>query len=94
MYAFDGVRRELTVVWAAAKGSRSLLIGRLRPAVSDEQAGRLSAALTGLSQALWETYVRPASSVVDDDERQRREEKREQLGTVTSALLKPNLQSR
>ncbi|WP_327042821.1 hypothetical protein OG400_12425 [Micromonospora ureilytica] len=91
MYAFDSVRRELTVVWAAARGFRSLLIGRLRPAMSDEQAGRLSAELTGLSQALWETYVRPASSFVDDDERQRREEEREQLDAVASALRKPNL---
>ncbi|MFG1849564.1 hypothetical protein [Micromonospora carbonacea] len=91
VYAFDGVRRELTVVWATAKGSHSFLIGQLRPAASDEQAWRLSAELTRLSQALWDTYMRPASSAEDADERRRREDEREQLSTVAFALQKPNL---
>jgi hypothetical protein len=44
-----------------------------------------------LSQALWDTYVRPASPTEDEHERDRRERERERFDGVASALRKPNL---
>ncbi|MBM0236950.1 hypothetical protein JNW88_06980 [Micromonospora sp. ATA32] len=82
VYAFDGVRRELLVVWPTALGWDAHVAAQLRPAVSPEQAGRPSGELTRLSRALWDTYVRPAGDGDDDQV---------QLGVVLDAVQKPNL---
>ncbi|MEV4845083.1 hypothetical protein AB0K20_17945 [Micromonospora matsumotoense] len=83
VYAFDDVRRELLVVWPAVVGWGAQVVGQLRPAVSAEQAGRLSGELTRLSQTLWDSYVRPADGG-DKDEQER-------WGAVLDAVQKPNL---
>ncbi|WP_147252595.1 hypothetical protein [Micromonospora endolithica] len=82
VYAFDDVRRELLVVWPAVVGWGARVVGQLRPAVSAETAGRLTGELTRLSQALWGSYVRPASGGDDEQER---------WSVVHDAVQEPNL---
>lgn len=58
VYAVDDIRRELLVVWPTVVGWGAQVVGQLRPAVSAEQAGRLSGESTRLSRELWGSYVR------------------------------------
>lgn len=90
-YAFDPDRRHVVVVWPATVGSLAHVIVDLDATVADEDAGALCGALSRLSQALWDTYVRPASAADDDDERERRAHERQQLDIVVAALREPNL---
>lgn len=91
VYAVEAAGRGLVAVWPAAVGHLASTVAVLPPTVSDVQAGGLAAALTRLSEALWDAYVRPASATSDEQERSRREYEREQLHNVTAAVGKPNL---
>jgi hypothetical protein len=92
VYAFDPARREFVVVWPAAVGSQASVVASVGAGVSVDGAAGLCTALTRLSEAVWDTYVRPASAVVDDEqERSVREYEREQFDHVVGALREPNL---
>jgi hypothetical protein len=91
VYAFDPVRREVVVVWPATVGSLSHTVAPVATTVSDGDAGSMCAALTRLSDALWDVYVRPASAAVDEQERGRREDERQQFDGVVAAVREPNL---
>jgi hypothetical protein len=91
VYAFDPDRRAVVVVWSAPVGSLARVVGSLPSAVSNEDAGSVCAAMTRLSEALWDTYVRPASAAGDEQERSRREHERQQFDGVAGAVRAPNL---
>jgi hypothetical protein len=91
VYAFDPVRREVVVVWPATAGSLSQAVAPVATTVSEGHAGSLCAALTRLSDALWDVYVRPASAAADGQERERREHERQQFDGVVAAVREPNL---
>jgi hypothetical protein len=76
----------MVVVWPASVGSLAHVVAQLGADVSEERAGSLCAALSGLSEALWDTYVRRASATEDEQERSRREHEREQFDDVVEAL--------
>lgn len=78
-------------MWPAAVGSVARVVGKVPSGVGAELASGLCAALGGLSQALWDTYVCPASAAVDDAERARREDERERFDAVVAALREPNV---
>ena len=60
-------------------------------AVSEQDVLRLCAELTGLSRALWEVYVRSASSAVEEQEREHREDERQRFDRVVAAVRSPVL---
>lgn len=91
VYAFDPGRRAVVVMWRATVGSRAQVVAPVPAAVSEDDAGLLGAALTRLSEALWETYVRPASAADDEEERLRREDERLRFDGVVAAVRTPNL---
>lgn len=91
LYAFDPDRRVVVVVWAAPVGSLARVVGSIPSAASDEDAGSVCATLTRLSEALWDTYVRPASAAVDERELTRREAERQRFDAVVAAVRRPNL---
>ncbi|MGX6605959.1 hypothetical protein ACWKSP_28100 [Micromonosporaceae bacterium Da 78-11] len=90
-YAFDPLRREIVVVWPVSVGSLAQVVAEVTPGTPEEYAAALCAALSRLSQALWDTYVRPASAADDEPERLRREEEREQFDSVPEALDEPSM---
>jgi hypothetical protein len=87
VYAFDAARGDLLVVWPTSVGSVAHVVAKL----SDRRADALCDALTHLSEALWDTYVRPASSADDEDERRRRADERARFDGVVDGLCSPNL---
>jgi hypothetical protein len=91
VYAFDPLRREVLVTWPVGVGSLAQVVAPMPAHLPAEQVGALCAALSRLSQVLWDTYVRPASAAEDEPERLRREEEREQFGGVPEALREPSL---
>jgi hypothetical protein len=91
VYAFDSVRHDVAVVWPASVGSLAHVVAQVPASISEEQARALCGALSRLSGALWDMYVRPASAAVDEQERRRREHERERFDGVVAALRKPNL---
>jgi hypothetical protein len=91
VYAFDPDRREVVVVWPASVGSFAQVVAQFGADVSEEGAGSLCAALSRLSEALWDTYVRPASATEDGQERSGREYERAQFEGVAATLRQPNL---
>jgi hypothetical protein len=90
VYALHADRREVLVVWPVGAGSQAQTVAVLAERVSARQAAVLCAELTRLSQALWDTYARPASAAEDELERAQREEEREQFAYVVDALREPN----
>jgi hypothetical protein len=91
VYAVEPAGRGLVAVWPAAVGHQASAVAVLPSTVTEVQAGALSAALTRLSEAVWEAYVRPASATGDEQERSRREYEREQFSGVATAVRKPSL---
>jgi hypothetical protein len=91
VYAVEPAGRGLVAVWPAAVGHQASAVAVLPSTVSEVQAGALSAALTRLSEAVWDAYVRPASATGDEQERSRREYEREQFSDVVTAVRKPSL---
>lgn len=91
VYAFDPARRHMVVVWPTNVGSCAHVVTPLDVEVSGEDAGLLCAVLSRLSEALWDTYVRPASATTDEQERWRRGHERQEFNGVVAALQKPNL---
>jgi hypothetical protein len=67
VYAFDPVRHEVVAVWPASVGALTHPVARLSPNVVEDQARELCGALSGLSSALWEVYIRPASTTMITD---------------------------
>jgi hypothetical protein len=90
VYALHAESREILVVWPASTGSYAETVVTLAESVSDRQAAVLCAELSRLSQALWDTYARPASAAEDEMEQAQREEEREQFEYVVDALREPN----
>jgi hypothetical protein len=91
-YAFDGQRRALAAVWSVGVGHRGADVAVLNAAVPTEQVERLCEALTGLSETMWDTYVRPASAVEDDEQEQwRRGEQRAGFAQVLESVKAPEL---
>jgi hypothetical protein len=91
VYAFDPERRELVVVWPATAGSLAHVVAEFGATVAEGDAGALCAALSRLSDALWDIYVRPASATDDEDEHARREDERQRFDGVVAAVRGPNL---
>ena len=91
VYAFERDRRDLVVVWPATTGSLAHVVADFGGTMSEGDAGALCAALTRLSDALWDTYVRPASAADDEDERARREGERQRFDSVVAAVRRPNV---
>jgi hypothetical protein len=91
VYAFDRDRRQLVVVWPTMAGSLAQVVAEFGASVSEGDAGPLCAAVSGLSKALWDTYVYPASAADDEDERVRREAERARFDSVVAAVRGPNL---
>jgi hypothetical protein len=91
VYAFDPDRRQLVVVWPAVAGSLARVVVGLDATVADGDVGALCSALSGLSKALWDTYVHPVSATDDEDERAQREDERRRLDSVVAAVREPNL---
>jgi hypothetical protein len=86
VYAFDPDSRQLVVVWPSTVGSRAHAV-----VLVDADADGLCEALTRLSEAMWDTYVRPASATDDEQEHRRREHERQRFDGVVAAIRKPNL---
>lgn len=86
VYAFDPDSRQLVVVWPSTVGSRAHVVVQV-----DDDAEGLCEALSRLSEALWDTYVRPASATDDEQEHRRREHERQRFDSVVAAIGKPNL---
>jgi len=94
VYAFNPDRGQVMATWPANVGALARAVAQAGPGVSERDATHLCAELSRLSEAMWNTYVRPASAAVDEQERTRREYERERLDTVTSAVRKPNLSNK
>lgn len=89
-YGFDAERGDLIAMWPVGIGSQARMAGSAAT-VNPDLAVVLGHELTGLSAALWDTYVRPASAVAgDEQERWRREEERKELDAVVGFLRAPN----
>ena len=91
LYAVDEARGVLVAAWPASSGFLAGEVASLGPTLPVELRGRLSECLTRLSEAVWDTYVRPASSAADEQERWRREQEHDELDQVTVAIRQPNL---
>src|SRR6266511_3187377 len=64
------------------------------PASADREVGeQLCEALSGLSEALWDTYTRPATTADADDEQERwrREQQRDGFVEVLEAIAAPRM---
>ena len=81
----------MVVVWPATAGWLAQVVAQFGTTVSEGDAGVLCAALSGLSKALWDTYVYPASAADDEDGRARREDERARFDGVVAAVRGPNL---
>lgn len=77
VYAVEAAGRGLVAVWPAAVGHLASTVAVLPPTVSEVQAGGLAAALSRLSEALWDAYAPPASATSDEQDRSRREYERD-----------------
>ena len=91
VYAVDAAGRGLVAVWPAAVGHQASRVADVPVTVADSHAAGLSAALTGLSAALWDAYARPASAAGDEQERERWEYERERSSKVAEMVRKPDL---
>lgn len=67
-YGFDPDSRTLSVSWPIGRGRRAKALAVLPESVAADSVDRLAAALDGLSEAMWETYVHPASQFGDPEE--------------------------
>ena len=90
-YAFDPDRREVVATWSSSVGALARVVVAVGAEVSDDAAILLCAQLSRLSEALWDTYVRPATAAEDDDERERRDHERDQLEGAVAIVRTPNL---
>src|SRR6266508_3439917 len=92
-YGLDVEQRMVWAVWPVGVGQHAATVGAL-PASADREVGeQLCEALTGLSEALWDTYTRPASAADADDEQERwrREQQRDGFVEVLEAIAAPRM---
>jgi hypothetical protein len=91
-YAYQSGTGQLLAVWPVGIGHAAEVVAHASH-LPDTHARWLSHRLTLLSDALWDTYTRPASGVSDGDrrERWRREDERDSFELVLPALYIPNL---
>nr|BFE56541.1 hypothetical protein GCM10020063_010670 [Dactylosporangium thailandense] len=93
-YAIDVQRSELHAVWSTGFADTTQQAAVLPPGVSQDEAGALAAALTGLSVALWRRYTHPSTETYADEEASggwQRHETRAMFGDVAAAIRNPNL---
>ena len=67
-YGFDPESRGVSVSWPTGRARRTSLLTVLPGDVTTDAADGLVSALDGLSAAIWDTYVHPASQFGDPDE--------------------------
>jgi hypothetical protein len=91
VYVFDSDRRVVAVSWPSVVGAVARDVAPVGPDVSEQNALQLCVELTGLPRALWDVYVRPASSADDEQEREQREDERRRFDAVVPAIRSPNL---
>jgi len=92
-YGLDVEQRMVWAVWPVGVGQHAATVGAL-PASADRAVGeQLCEALTGLSEALWDTYTRPATAADADDEQERwrREQQRDGFVEVLEAIAEPRM---
>jgi hypothetical protein len=79
-YAVDDDSNTLVRTWPVGHGQRAAIVATLPDSAEPAERLALSAALSGLSDALWRCYTHPASaapSVEDNTEGWRRQQTRE-----------------
>ncbi|GAA3516301.1 hypothetical protein [Actinocatenispora rupis] len=93
VYAYDAGTQGVLAVWPAGVGNRAATVATFGEGTPDALRLLLCDALSTLSEALWDTYVHPASAVADDSDRERwrREQHREAFGEVVEGIRTPNL---
>jgi hypothetical protein len=93
-YAIDEARSELLASWETGYGGVATRVSVLPAGLSAAQRRALAAELSGLSEALWRCYTRPASAADSLDvntEGWRREQTRNGFGSVVDPIRRPNL---
>jgi hypothetical protein len=68
VYGFEPESRTLSVSWSVRRARRVKVVAMLPDGVLAQDVDRLAWALEGLSEALWDTYVHPASQFGDPEE--------------------------
>ena len=68
VYGYEPESRTLSVSWPSGRACRAKVLAVLPDGVLAEDVDRLASALDGLSEALWDTYVHPASQFGDPEE--------------------------
>jgi hypothetical protein len=91
VYAFDSGRGVVVVTWPAAAGWVAHDVAPTPADAPERDVLRLCATLTAQSRALWDVYVRPASSFDDAGDREQREDERQRFDVVVAAVRSPNL---
>jgi hypothetical protein len=93
-YAVDEDRQALVGLWSTGSGDVAVTVADLPSAVRPGQALLVADAASGLSEALWRCYTRPASgtgSLESNTEGWQRQQSRDGFASVADAVCKPNL---